>query len=302
MHPPGHTLVGATPERHVSVRGGRVWMSPISGTFRHPRDDGPGQAVLRETFAAFIKDAKETEELFMVVDEEMKMMAQICSDGGRITGPMLKQMAHLTHTEYLLDGRSEADVRDVLRHTMFAPTVTGSPMENACAVIRRHEVTGRGYYAGVLALLELDEDGAEQLDAPILIRTAHLDDEGGITVSAGATLVRHSDPASECAETSAKARGVLAALGLRERRELSEALDLAALPGVAQDLADRNETLSPFWLSPQEARPDPDLLGRRVLVVDAEDTWTQMLAHMVRHVGMEAQVRRWERVLSLIHI
>lgn len=296
VHTPGHTLVGATPERHVSVRGGRVWMNPISGTFRHPRDDGPGQAVLRETFAAFIKDAKETEELFMVVDEEMKMMAQICSDGGRITGPMLKQMAHLTHTEYLLDGRSEADVRDVLRHTMFAPTVTGSPMENACAVIRRHEVTGRGYYAGVLALLELDEDGAEQLDAPILIRTAHLDDEGGITVSAGATLVRHSDPASECAETSAKARGVLAALGLRERRELSEALDLAALPGVAQDLADRNETLSPFWLSPQEARPDPDLLGRRVLVVDAEDTWTQMLAHMVRHVGMEAQVSRWERV------
>ena len=77
VHTPGHTLVGATPERHVSVRGGRVWMNPISGTFRHPRDDGPGQAVLRETFAAFIKDAKETEELFMVVDEEMKMMAQI---------------------------------------------------------------------------------------------------------------------------------------------------------------------------------------------------------------------------------
>jgi phenazine biosynthesis protein phzE len=33
-----------------------------------------------------------------------------------------------------------------------------------------------------------------------------------------------------------------------------------------------------------------------VLVVDAEDTWTQMLAHMVRHVGMGAQVRRWEQV------
>lgn len=292
VHTPGHSLVGATPERHVAVRDGRVWMNPISGTFRHPAEE----AEVEPAFRAFVKDTKETEELFMVVDEEMKMMAQICSDGGRITGPLLKQMAHLTHTEYLLDGRSEADVRDVLRHTMFAPTVTGSPMENACAVIRRYEPTGRGYYSGVLALLDLDDEGGERLDAPILIRTAHLDGEGTITVSAGATLVRHSDPVSECAETSAKARGVLAALGLRPRRELTYAVDLAALPGVAEDLAARNDSLSPFWLSPQESRPDPVLLGRRVLVVDAEDTWTQMLAHMVRHVGMRAEVRRWEGV------
>ena len=292
VHTPGHTLVGATPERHVSVRDGRVRMNPISGTFRHPREE----AELEPTFRAFVKDTKETEELFMVVDEEMKMMAQICTHGGRITGPHLKQMAHLTHTEYLLDGSSEADVRDVLRATMFAPTVTGSPMENACTVIERHEPVGRGYYSGVLALLELDDEGGEQLDAPILIRTAHVDDAGEISVSAGATLVRHSDPRSEVAETAAKARGMLAALGLRERPEVGYAVDLASLPGVAQDLADRNDALSPFWLSPQEARPDPDLVGRRVLVVDAEDTWTQMLVHMVRHVGMTGEVRRWEDV------
>src|SRR5690606_3432412 len=217
VHTPGHALVGATPERHVSVREGRVWMNPISGTFRHPAEEEEVEPLFR----AFVQDTKETEELFMVVDEEMKMMAQICSDGGRITGPLLKQMAHLTHTEYLLDGASEADVREVLRHTMFAPTVTGSPMENACSVIRRYEPTGRGYYSGVLALGDLDEEGGERLDAPILIRTAHVDAGGTVTVSAGATLVRHSDPESECAETSAKARGMLAALGLRPRRELS---------------------------------------------------------------------------------
>ena len=292
VHTPGHTLVGATPERHVSVRDGRVWMNPISGTFRHPADE----AEVEPEFRAFVKDTKETEELFMVVDEEMKMMAQICADGGRITGPYLKQMAHLTHTEYLLDGRSDADVRDVLRTTMFAPTVTGSPMENACTVIARHEPTGRGYYSGVLALLEEDDEGGETLDAPILIRTAHLRGDGSVTVSAGATLVRHSDPVSECAETSAKARGVLAALGLRPRRDLGYAVDLGSLPGVAEDLAARNDTLAPFWLSPQGSRPDPDLLGRRVLLVDAEDTWTQMLAHMVRHLGMVPEVRRWEGV------
>lgn len=292
VHTDGHTLVGATPERHVSVQDGRVRMNPISGTFRHPVDE----EEVEPEFRAFVKDTKETEELFMVVDEEMKMMAQICTDGGRITGPYLKQMAHLTHTEYLLDGRSEADPRDVLRLTMFAPTVTGSPMENACRVIRRHEPQGRGYYSGVLALIERDADGAEHLDAPILIRTAHLTGDGTVRVSAGATLVRHSDPRSEVAETAAKARGMLAALGLRPRREVRYAVQLAGMAGVGEALEERNESLSPFWMSPQEPRPDPDLLSRSVLVVDAEDMWTQMLAHQVRHFGMDAEVRRWDAV------
>lgn len=300
VHAPGeggtHTLVGATPERHVSVAGGRVQMNPISGTFRHRAGDGEDPAAVTRAFEAFITDTKETEELFMVVDEEMKMMSQICSDGGRITGPMLKQMAHLTHTEYLLDGRSEADPRDVLRLTMFAPTVTGSPMENACTVITRHETTGRGYYSGVLALLERDADGDERLDAPILIRTAHLDDDGAITISAGATLVRHSDPVSEVAETTAKASGMLAALGLLPRRGTAYDADLAGLPGVAEALEARNATLAPFWLAPQESQPDPALLDRSVLIVDVEDTWTQMLAHQVRHLGLRAEVRRWDAV------
>jgi phenazine biosynthesis protein phzE len=300
VHTPGHTLVGATPERHVSVRDGRVRMNPISGTFRHP----PEAAELEPAFRRFIADTKETEELFMVVDEEMKMMAQICSHGGRIAGPYLKQMAHLTHTEYLLDGRSDADPRDVLRQTMFAPTVTGSPMENACTVILRHEPEGRGYYAGVLALLERPEAGPdgvvgpESLDAPILIRAAHLDDAGTVTVSAGATLVRHSDPPSEVAETTAKASGMLAALGLGPRRPVRHTPTLVDLPGVRDALDARNDSLAAFWLSPQESRPDPMLTGTSVLVVDAEDMWTQMLAHQVRHFGMLAEVLRWDQVTS----
>ena len=40
----------------------------------------------------------------MVVDEELKMMSAVCSDGGRITGPHLKEMSRLTHTEYVLRG------------------------------------------------------------------------------------------------------------------------------------------------------------------------------------------------------
>lgn len=208
VHTGDRVLVGASPEVHVRMSGGTVVMNPISGTYRYPASGPTAESLL-----AFLGDRKETEELSMVVDEELKMMCTVGDMGGVVVGPRLKEMAHLAHTEYELRGRSSLDAREVLRETMFAATVTGSPVQNACRVIERYEAGGRGYYAGALALLGQDAAGAQTLDSPILIRTADIAADGTLRVPVGATLVRHSDPAGEVAETHAKAAGVLAALG-----------------------------------------------------------------------------------------
>ncbi len=298
---PGHVAVGASPEAHVSAQGGVVTMNPISGTFRHPQG-GATVATLTE----FLSSTKETEELFMVVDEELKMMSAVCSDGGRITGPHLKEMSRLTHTEYMLRGRSTMDPRDILRETMFAPTVTGSPMQNACTVITRHERSPRGYYSGVAALFTPAGDGTHDLDAPILIRTAYLVD-GLLRVPVGATLVRHSDPDGEVSETHGKAAGVLGALGAVERDQVAElrAADdedapaaeprrLADDPAIAALLAARNERLASFWLNPQDTGDaHGPFAGRSAIVVDAEDRFTTMLAHQLRHLGFDVTIVPW---------
>src|SRR6476620_8892885 len=205
-------LVGASPERHVSVHGGDVRMNPISGTFRLKGLTDPRER--KERLLEFLADEKEIFELFMVVDEELKMMCEICHEGGQVLGPFLKPMTHLVHTEYLLAGRTRADVRDVLRDTMFAATVTGAPVENACRLIHEYESEGRGYYAGALALIGRDDEGAPTADSPIVIRTADVSPDGAMKVTAGATLVRDSDPDYEVAETLAKAGGILSAFGL----------------------------------------------------------------------------------------
>lgn len=291
VHAGDVTMVGATPERHVSVDAGTVVMNPISGTYRVPAGGTTTDGLLR-----FLADPKETEELFMVVDEELKMMSAVCEDGGRVLGPYLKEMSHLIHTEYLLEGTTRLDVRDVLRETMFAPTVTGSPLENAARVITRYEVGGRGYYAGVAALIEADGDRLT-VDAPILIRTAHLAPDGTVRVPVGATLVRHSVAGHEVAETHAKAAGVLTALGVRPAApgaSRTPSPSFAEDPEVAAALAARNRTLAPFWLQPQAADTRASLAGRSVLIVDAEDRWTAMLAHLLRRLGMRADVRRWD--------
>ncbi|MFJ3227663.1 anthranilate synthase family protein [Streptomyces sp. NPDC086783] len=288
VHTGDRTLVGASPEVHVRMSGGTVVMNPISGTYRYP-EQGPTP----EDLLGFLADGKEIEELSMVVDEELKMMCTVGDRGGVVIGPRLKEMAHLAHTEYELRGRSSLDVREVLRETMFAATVTGSPVQNACRVIERHEVGGRGYYAGALALLARDAGGAQTLDSPILIRTADIDSEGGLRVPVGATLVRGSDPAGEVAETHAKAAGVLAALGVRPGRPRAEGVRprLADDPRVRAALDGRRAALAPFWLRMQERAEGP---AWHALVVDGEDTFTAMLAHVLRSCGLTVTVRRYD--------
>ncbi len=292
---PDHIMVGASPEAHVVARGGVVTMNPISGTFRHPAG-----GATKENLSEFLASTKETEELFMVVDEELKMMAQVCSDGGRITGPHLKEMSRLTHTEYMLTGSSKLDPRDILRETMFAPTVTGSPMQNACAVIQRHEKKPRGYYSGVAALFTPNEQGGHDLDAPILIRTVYVDNVDGTTklrVPVGATLVRHSDPHGEVSETHGKAAGVLSAIGAIEALKTSSepASRLGDDPEIQALLAERNHRLAEFWLNPQSDAVSGPFRGT-ALVVDAEDRFTTMLAHQLRHLGFDATVVPWASV------
>ncbi|MEU0075186.1 anthranilate synthase family protein [Streptomyces sp. NPDC006332] len=288
VHTGDRTLVGASPEVHVRMSGGTVVMNPISGTYRYPAD-GPTPEHLLD----FLADGKEIEELSMVVDEELKMMCTVGDMGGVVIGPRLKEMAHLAHTEYELRGRSSLDAREVLRETMFAATVTGSPVQNACRVIERHETSGRGYYAGALALLGRDSGGAQTLDSPILIRTADIDADGRLRVPVGATLVRGSDPAGEVAETHAKAAGVLAALGVRPGRPREESVPprLADDPRVRAALDGRRASLAPFWLRMQDRSEE---LSCHALVVDGEDTFTAMLAHVLRSSGLTVTVRRYD--------
>lgn len=301
-------LVGATPERHVSLEAGVCTMNPISGTLRRP----PATAT-REEVLAFLNDPKERDELAMVVDEELKMLAEVGDLGGVIDGPYLKEMANLAHTEYYIRAHTSLDARDVLRATMFAPTATGSPIRNAFRVIKRHEdqglaKPGRGYYGAVMALIGRDAQGNQTMDAPLLLRVAYLDPAGGtVRVPVGATLVRGSDPYGEVRETHAKAAGVLRAFGVVSKNEDRERADdaapaisaasaaaSAAGPVWAQDpevlaaLAARNERLSPTWATyhaPGELAA-PELAGRSVLIIDNEDAFTSMLAVQLRSLGL----------------
>jgi len=287
-------FVGATPERHISSNGGRVKMNPISGTFRKG-DHEP--AALREELLGFLQDRKEIFELFMVVDEELKVMCELCSRGGQIVGPLLKEMAHLVHTEYLLAGESDADPIVLLRDSMFAATTTGSPVENACRVIARNEPDSRRYYGAIAATLGRDAHGADMLDSSILIRTAEIDTSGNLILPVGATLVRDSDPVTEARETNAKVAGMLAALGIEGKAGTGARLMLGPEirdEDMAVELNRRNRHLSRFWIEEQDRAElvDPVLDGKRITIIDNEDAFTTMLAYMMSSMGVVPTITR----------
>ncbi|MEV4627334.1 anthranilate synthase family protein [Micromonospora sp. NPDC049523] len=303
VHLGDRVLLGSSPERHVSVVDGTAVMNPISGTYRYPAD-GPSVAGALE----FLADGKESDELFMVLDEELKMMGRVCRDGGRAIGPRLKTMSRLAHTEYLIEGPTDLDVRDVLRNTLFAPTVTGSPVESACRVIARHEPTGRAYYSGVVALIGREADGRQRLDSAITIRTADVDPSGRLRIDVGATLVRHSDPLAEAAETGAKAAALRDAFGgpatdAPPPRPASAPIDWADHPTLGEVLAARNAHLADFWFDARRGRTVAGLRAasahrppakHRILVIDCEDTFTSMLRHQLAALGYHVVVRRYD--------
>lgn len=289
-------LLGASPEAHIAFKKGRVKMHPISGTFRKLGLHGDIKS-LRKELIQFLTNQKEINELFMVVDEELKMMANICGEGGMIIGPLLKEMTHLIHTEYLLSGKSYKDLIDILRESMFAATVTGSPLENACKIIYKYEKNDRRYYSGCLALIGQDGEGGEMLDSTILIRTTEISKSGEMTFGTGATLVRDSIPSEEVKETEVKieavSRGILnpmieiPAPILTHFEEDDEVLEI---------LAKRNQRLSKFWFFNQEDEDNrvPELQGKSIVIIDNEDDFCHMMKHILKAIGLKVTIVRFD--------
>ncbi|CAM5234737.1 phenazine-specific anthranilate synthase component I [Streptomyces spiroverticillatus] len=300
------TLVGATPQGHVGVEGGRVVMNPLCGTYRRPPEGTRAEDLL-----AFLADRKEAEELATTVDAELAALCALAGPGVRVEGPFLRPMAHLLHTQCRISGPVTARARETLARTLFASTVVGSPFAQACEAIHGYEETGRGYYGGLLALIGRDATGAEELDTAAVIRTLVVDHRGEARLSVGATVGGQSSPESEAAETRTKAQAVLTALTGRpptaERagtpsaeRARTPAAPVAPVPdrdpaldsAVREALDRRHAALSSFWTEGTDA---PSAGGPAVLVLDAGgDAHTELAAllHLVNAVHGPAEVIR----------
>jgi anthranilate synthase component 1 len=216
------SIVGASPETLVSVRGRRVVSNPIAGTC--PRGSGPVED--RRLAGEMLADGKERAEHTMLVDLARNDVRRV-SDPGTVRVEEFMNVlkySHVQHIESTVTGtlatgddpgaggeRSPPfDAFDATRATFPAGTLTGAPKVRAMEIIDELEHDPRGVYGGGVGYYSWSGDA----EFAIVIRTATVErgTQDRITVQAGAGIVADSDPASEYEETEQKMGGVLDAI------------------------------------------------------------------------------------------
>lgn len=204
----GMTVVSSSPERLVSVRNDLVSTRPIAGTRPRGQTAEADIDLARELHA----HPKERAEHVMLIDLERNDLGRICEAGSVTVDEFMtiESYAHVHHIVSNVSGRLRATATpgDVLAAVFPGGTITGCPKVRCMEIIAELEGTARGPYTGSLGYL--NRDGS--MDMNILIRTLEVAGNE-LSLRAGAGIVADSNAERELAETRAKARGVLRALG-----------------------------------------------------------------------------------------
>ena len=247
-------LIGASPEMYVRVEGRRVETCPISGTVRRGRD----AIEDAEQIKVLITSEKDESELTMCTDVDRNDKSRICEPGSvRVIGRrQIELYSRLIHTVDHVEGRlrSGFDALDAFLCHAWAVTVTGAPKSWAMQFIEDHERSARAWYGGAVGLIGFDGN----LNTGLTLRTIRVRN-GVAEVRVGATLLYDSDPEAEEEETHVKASALLDAI----RRP----------PGV--------ELEAPRAFESRVGE------GRRILLVDHQDSFVHTLANYLRQTGAE---------------
>ena len=251
-------LVGASPEMFVRVTGRRVETCPISGTIARGKDAiEDSKQVL-----TLLQSEKDESELTMCTDVDRNDKSRVCVPGSvRVIGRrQIEMYSRLIHTVDHIEGqlRPEMDAMDAFLSHAWAVTVTGAPKLWAMRFIEEHEKSTRAWYGGAVGAMLFNGD----MNTGLTLRTIRIKD-GVAQVRAGATLLFDSDPEAEEAETELKASAMRAAIRG----------DMRSNTGIEATVPRLGE-------------------GRRVLLVDHEDSFVHTLANYVRQTGAEVLTTR----------
>ena len=246
-------LIGASPEMYVRVEGDRVETCPISGTIARGQDPMSDAGQILQ----LLNSRKDESELTMCTDVDRNDKSRICKPGSvRVIGRrQIEMYSRLIHTVDHVEGhlREEFDALDAFLAHTWAVTVTGAPKAWAMQFIEDHEKSPRAWYGGAIGQLGFDGN----MNTGLTLRTIRIKD-GVAQIRAGATLLYDSDPDEEERETRIKASAFLDAI--RRPREAA---------GIRRA---------------KIARPG---MGKRILLVDHQDSFVHTLANYLRQTGAE---------------
>lgn len=205
----GAVFAGVSPELLVARRGAEVRTEALAASV--PRSAGADAAAERALASRLLGDRKQRHEHELVVAALRRELGAVCAELTAPSTPEVRRLRHLLHLSTPLGGRlaSEVGLLELAERLHPSPAVAGEPRAEALAFIAAHERHPRGWFAGPVGRVEAGGDG-ELAVALRSVLVRGLD----AYVYAGAGIVAGSHAEVELAETRAKARTCLAALGV----------------------------------------------------------------------------------------
>lgn len=212
-------MVGATPELLVRLRDRRLSSRVLAGTARRRRAGGDQPADEPSALAAWLEaDPKNNREHALARASALSSLEPLCSV---VEAPerFVLTLPNVLHLASDISGVVAGDTGALALVGALHPTaaVCGTPTPAAARLIDELEGMDRGRYSGPVGWVDWHGEG----EWCIALRAAQLA-EGGRTgtgpqapvrVLGGGGIMPSSDPADELAETAAKMRPVLDALG-----------------------------------------------------------------------------------------
>ncbi|EAQ36585.1 glutamine amidotransferase of anthranilate synthase [Nitrobacter sp. Nb-311A] len=254
----GEFLVSASPEMFVRSDGRRIETCPISGTIARGADAIGDAEQIRE----LLNSEKDEFELNMCTDVDRNDKARICMPGTIkvLARRQIETYSKLFHTVDHVEGilRPGFDALDGFLTHAWAVTVTGAPKKWAIQFVEDNERSTRRWYAGAFGVVGFDGS----INTGLTIRTIRMKD-GLAEVRVGATCLFDSKPELEDRECQTKAAALFQAL----RGDAPKPLSAVA--------------------------PDATGSGKRVLLIDHDDSFVHMLADYFRQVGARVSVVRY---------
>jgi menaquinone-specific isochorismate synthase len=201
----GEALLGASPERLLTLRQGQLRSDALAGT-----------APWGEAADALLLSVKDRHEHELVVETITDVLRRASLEPRRPRHPRLARHGSLVHLHTPITahlgmerGQRLLNIAEALHPT---PAVAGLPRRQAMAWLRSLEPFERGHYAAPIGWIDSEGDA----DLRVAIRSGILRD-GQLELTAGAGLVRGSRPERELQEVALKL-GVL-------QQQLSLAMD-----------------------------------------------------------------------------
>lgn len=207
-------VLSSSPEQFLRITAdGLVKTRPIKGTAPRYADENYD----RRSRANLTKSEKDLSENLMIVDLMRNDLSRTCIPGSINTEALFTVTTHATihHMSSTVTGqrRPECSTLDVVKCAFPPGSMTGAPKIRAMNLCAELERAARGIYSGAIGWFA--GDGACELS--VVIRTLLLRGER-FEFQVGGGIVADSVPEKELAETFAKARGIMSALGVSPNR------------------------------------------------------------------------------------